>query len=129
MLKDFTTGGWSTYTGDSFLTIPLQPGPTNVIRLTGGNGGVNVDYLTFTALPPGPWNAQVQNDARFGVQTNQFGFDVIGDNWTFVVEACTNLANPVWVPVATNITTGGQAYVGDPNWTNYPGRFYRLRSP
>jgi hypothetical protein len=128
-LNALYTGGWSAFSGDSYLTIPLQPGPTNVIRLTGGNGGVNVDYLTFTPLPPGPWNAQVQNDAQFGVQTNQFGFDVIGDNWTFVVEACTNLANPVWIPVTTNITTGGQAYVADPNWTNYPGRFYRLRSP
>ena len=44
-------GGWSTYTGLSSLTIPLQPGQTNVIRLTGGHGGLNLDYLTFTALP------------------------------------------------------------------------------
>jgi len=133
------TGGWSTFTGDSYLTIPLQPGPTNVIRLTGGNGGVNVDYLTFTSLPPGPWNAQVQNDASFGVQTNQFGFNVIGDNWNFVVEACTNLVNPIWSPLATNTVIGGISsfnmvtdgifYFGDPQWTNYPGRFYRLRSP
>ncbi len=48
----------------------------------------------------------MQNDASFGVQTNQFGFDVIGDDWTFVVEACTNLANPTWSPVATNTVAG-----------------------
>ena len=30
---------------------------------------------------------------------------------------------------ATNTLTGGTAYFGDPQWTNYPGRFYRLRSP
>jgi hypothetical protein len=93
-----------------------------------GNGGVNVDYLAFTPLPPGPWNAQIQNDNMFGVQTNQFGFNVIGDNWTFVVEAAADLTNPVWVPVATNTITGGLSYFGDPNWTNYPGRFYHLRS-
>jgi hypothetical protein len=65
------------------------------------------------------------------MQTNQFGFDVIGDNWTYVVEAATNLANPVWVPVATNTIIGinGLSYFGDPDWTNNPGRFYQLRSP
>ena len=52
-LNTANTGGWSAFTGDSDLTIPLQPGPTNVIRLTGGHGAVNVDYLTFTALPSG----------------------------------------------------------------------------
>jgi hypothetical protein len=45
------TGGWSTFTGDSFLTVPLGAGATNVVRFTGGNGGVNVDYVTFTPLP------------------------------------------------------------------------------
>ncbi len=64
------TGGWSTFTGNALLTVPLGPGPTNVILFTGGNGGVNPDYVAFTPLPPGPWNAQVQNDASFGVQTN-----------------------------------------------------------
>jgi hypothetical protein len=49
-LNTFATGGWSAFTGDSSLTIPLQPGKSNVIRLTGGHGGVNVDYVTFTPL-------------------------------------------------------------------------------
>jgi hypothetical protein len=138
-LNTLTTGGWSTYSGDSYLTIPLQPGPTNVIRLTGGNGGVNVDYLALTPLPPGPWNAQVQNDARFGVQTNQFAFNIIGDDWPFIVEACTNLVNPTWSPVATNTVMGaisdfnmateGVSYFSDSQGTNYPGRFYRLAMP
>jgi hypothetical protein len=67
--------------------------------------------------------------ANFGFQTNQFGFNL---NWasdqTVVVEACTNLANPVWTPVGTNTLTGGSSYFSDPDSTNYPGRFYRLRS-
>lgn len=53
-LNTLYTGGWSAFAGEADFTIPLQPGPTNVIRLTGGNGGVNVDYLTFTPLPAGP---------------------------------------------------------------------------
>ncbi len=46
---------------------------------------------------------------------------------TVVVEACTNLANPVWFPVATNTLAGDSIYFSDPESSNYPGRFYRLR--
>ena len=73
------------------------------------------------------WNPQAQN---LGVQANQFGFTITGpSNLVIVVEACTNLVNAVWVPVATNTLTGGSSYFSDPDWTNYPCRFYRLRSP
>jgi hypothetical protein len=44
-----------------------------------------------------------------------------------VVEASTDLIN--WQPVQTNTLTSGSVYFSDPQWTNYPGRFYRLRSP
>ena len=75
------------------------------------------------------WQPQVQtSDGSFGVRNNQFGFTI---NWasgmTVVVEACTNLANPTWTPMATNTLTSGSAYFSDPQWTNYPSRFYRLR--
>jgi hypothetical protein len=46
-----------------------------------------------------------------------------------VVEAGANLACPVWQPVQTNTLTGGMSYFCDPQWMNYPGRFYHLRSP
>jgi len=32
-------------------------------------------------------------------------------------------------PVQTNILTRDSSYFSDPQWTNYPGLFYRLRSP
>lgn len=74
-------------------------------------------------------NVQVPG-TTFGVRTNQFGFTITGtSNLVVVVEACTNLANPVWQPIKTNTLTGGSCYFNDPAWTNYPGRFYRLRSP
>jgi hypothetical protein len=64
------------------------------------------------------------------VETNQFGFTISwATNLSVVVEASTNLANPVWLPLATNTLTGGSAYFIDPQWTNYPGRFYRLSAP
>jgi hypothetical protein len=68
--------------------------------------------------------------ASFGVRTNRFGFTLNGaSNLVVVVEACTNLANPSWSRVETNTLTGGSSYFSDPQWTNYPGRFYRLRMP
>jgi hypothetical protein len=104
-----------------------------------GDNNATVYYLpdttgwgpTFDGLPTALWLPKVQtNDGSFGVKTNQFGFNV---NWasgqTVVVEACTNLAHPIWSPVATNTLTGGSSYFSDPAWTNYPRRFYRLRSP
>ncbi len=45
------TGGWSDYKGCASLTVPLAVGKTNTIKLLGGNGGVNLDYLTITPLP------------------------------------------------------------------------------
>ena len=77
------------------------------------------------------WNPQTQtSDASFGVRTNQFGFTITGSsNLVIVVEACTNLTHPTWSPLQTNTLTGGAAYFSDPQWTNQPARFYRLRSP
>jgi hypothetical protein len=45
------TGGWDQYKGQASLTVPLGAGSTNTIRLAGGYGGVNVDYLTVVPLP------------------------------------------------------------------------------
>ena len=53
----------------------------------------------------------------------------LGQRMVVVVEASTNLANPIWSPLATNTLTSGSSYFSDPQWTNYPGRFYRLRWP
>lgn len=53
-INTLSTGGWNTYTGDAYLTISLGPGATNSLCLAGGNGGVNIDYVTFTTLSPLP---------------------------------------------------------------------------
>jgi len=45
------TGGWADYKGQACLTVPLGAGNTNIIRLGGGHGGVNVDYITVSHLP------------------------------------------------------------------------------
>ena len=65
-----------------------------------------------------------------GGRTNQFGFNVTGTaNIPIVLEACTNLASPVWVPLLNGMLTNGSFYFSDPDWANYSGRFYRFRSP
>jgi sugar lactone lactonase YvrE len=65
-----------------------------------------------------------------GIQANEFGFTLIGSNNEIaIVEACTNLANPVWVHLATNTLSGGSSYFSDPQWTNYSSRHYRIFSP
>jgi hypothetical protein len=66
---------------------------------------------------------------NFGVQPNGFSFTVSwASNATVVVQACTDLVNPVWQPLQTNTiaATNGFFNFNDPDWTNYPGRFYRI---
>jgi len=50
-------------------------------------------------------------------------------NIPIVVEACTNLASPVWTPLTNVNLTNGLFYFSDTQWTNYPGRYYRISSP
>jgi hypothetical protein len=72
----------------------------------------------------------VNRGPGFGVRTNAFGFTIAwATNIPIVVNACTNLANPVWSPLATNSLAHGSSCFRDSQWTNYPARFYRLRSP
>jgi hypothetical protein len=77
------------------------------------------------------WNPQAQtNDGSFGVQNNQFGFNITGTtNIPIVLEACTNLANSTWILLQSCTLTNGLLYFSDPQWTNYPARFYRIQMP
>jgi hypothetical protein len=112
-----------------------SPTPTNDLSVFSSDTNGIVYYLLgttgwgtlFDGLPT--WNPQTQTSgASFGVQTIQFGFILTGNsNLIVVVEASTNLVD--WQPVQTNTLTTGSAYFSDPQWTNYPSRYYRLRSP
>jgi hypothetical protein len=63
-------------------------------------------------------------------QSNGFGFTIFwATNQAVIVQACTNLINPVWTPLATNPLVSGTNYFSDPAWTNYPSRFYRVSPP
>lgn len=68
--------------------------------------------------------------ANFGLRTNRLAFTITGtSNLVIVVDACTNLVNPTWFPLLTNTLSGNSSFFSDPQWTNHPARFYRLRSP
>jgi hypothetical protein len=95
-------------------------------------GASNWIFLTeHTGIIPVLWNPLIQSgNGNFGVQNNQFGFDITGNsNIPIVVEACTNLANPVWTPL-TNVTlTSGSFHFSDLQWTSYPNRYYKIGFP
>jgi len=106
--------------------FPLEIYPPVVYYLPGTQGW----GATFEGISTAPWDLKVQaSGAGFGVRNNQFGFNITGSsNVVIVVEACTNLLQPQWAPVQTNVLNGGGTYFSDPEWTNYPGRYYRFRS-
>jgi hypothetical protein len=105
---------------DNYSIVEITPGGTQSVFTT----AVNIpEGLAFQPAP-------ALQAIDVGIQTDQFGFTLIGsNNEVVVVQACTNLANPVWLPQATNTLTNGSSYFSDPQWTNYPTRYYRLLSP
>ncbi len=105
---------WNTHSATGYY-LPNTSGWTNMLD----------------ALPTVLWNPQPQTtDGRFGVQNNQFGFNITGTtNIPIVVEACTNLANAVWTPLQSCLVTNGSIYFSDPKFPNFPSRIYRIRSP
>jgi hypothetical protein len=86
---------------------------------------------TFDVLSTTLWTPHIQaSDGNFGVGTNQFGFTIAwASGMSVAVDVCTVLASPTWTPIRTNTLTSDTLYFSDPQWTNYPSRFYRLRWP
>ena len=106
------------FSGDDALTVYYTPGTAGWTS-------------QFSDRPTLLWNPRAQaNGAAFGVGTGRFAFNIFGTSGlTIITEACQDLANPTWLPVSTNVLTGGSAYVSDALWRNYTNRFYRFRPP
>jgi hypothetical protein len=108
--------GSLVFDGDNYCTLYYLPGTTGWEPLLANRPAVL-------------WNPQVQ-PGSLGVRTNQFGLNIIGSrNLVIVIEATTSLASPTWLPLQTNTLTGSPLYFSDPQWTNYPSRFYRVTWP
>jgi hypothetical protein len=100
---------------------------SGVIYYLPGSSGWDGRFLGKTPIL---WDPQVQGGDGFGMKENHFGFTITNvGSPVVVVEACTNLSSSVWTPVSTNTLTGGSSVFSDPNWTNYPARFYRFNMP
>jgi BspA type Leucine rich repeat region (6 copies) len=106
----------------------LSNNPSLVVYYLPGTSGWGP---TFGGRPTAIWRPQIRaNDSAFVVQRNQFRFNVRwSSGMTVVIDACTSLANPIWHPLQTNLLTGDSWCFSDPGWTNYPARYYRVRSP
>lgn len=106
-----------------------------------GNGTFGGDYATIyyyygthgwtnpfgglTAVMLGAPNPP-QIGGNAGVISGNFGFTITGvASQTIIVEASTNLTS--WSPVWTNTLTGMATNFTDPQWKNFPARFYRAR--
>ena len=104
----------SVFEGGTNLTLYYLPGTTGWSATYGGR-------------PTALWNPQPQS---VGLKSNVFGFTITGTtNIPIVVEASANIATASWIALQTCTLTNGSIYFSDPAWTNYPARFYRIRSP
>jgi len=118
----------ATVNASSFMyaavsTVSALPGTTGWAAFTATTGLSVIAWLL-------PYPTILNFAPGFGLQTNGFGFTISwATNTSVVVDACTNLASPVWTPVATNALVGGTNRFSDAQWTNYSGRFYRIVSP
>lgn len=120
---------WTEFSNDNQVTAYYLPGTTGWGTVFGDGptaDGLGTQGGANTAL----WLPAIQAiDARFGIQSNHFGFNI---NWasgqTVVVEGCTDLANQAWSPLQTNTICNGIFNFSDSQWMNYPSRFYRVIS-
>jgi hypothetical protein len=113
--------------------------PSVSLNAFGEDNQATAYYLPRTAgwdlwVSPPPavlWNPTIQtSDGGFGVQNNQFGFTIVGTpDIPIAVAACSDPANSSWTALQTCTLTNGSIYFSDPDWANYPTRFYRIRSP
>jgi hypothetical protein len=114
------TADSTVFNGGDPVTVYYLPGATGWSAFSGSTG-----------LTPVLWNPLIQTaDGSFGISNHQFGFNITGTtNFTVVVEACTNLACPVWTPLTNVKFTNGSFYFRDQRWSNYLARFYRISPP
>jgi hypothetical protein len=114
---DAPTLGNNVFTLDDAATVYYLPATASWGASCGG-------------LPTALWNPTVQTVAADPATVQAFGFTIAGStNTPLVIEASTNLAGGVWTVIGNVVLTNGTCYFLDPQSTNYPGRYYRLRTP
>ncbi|HEX4264261.1 MAG TPA: leucine-rich repeat domain-containing protein [Verrucomicrobiae bacterium] len=110
--------------GGSFVFLNVKPGAI-AYHLAAASGWAATYGGLTTAVGTAPLAPTIVVGAA--VHNNVFGFTVIGpDTQTFVIQTSTNLATPNWQPLQTNSLTGASFDFTDPQWSNYPRRYYRI---
>ncbi len=94
-------------------------------------GTTGWDEFSTNGIPAVLWNPEIQTGGSgFDVQNNQFGFNITGTTGIPIeVEACTNLANPIWEPLQSLTVTNGLVHFSEPFSAANPSRFYRITAP
>jgi hypothetical protein len=126
--------GCSGLQGVYFLGNPPSLGADAFIGATAAtvyfNPGTKGWTDRFGGRPTKMWDQQPQPRAtNLGFKSGQFGFDITAmSGQPFVIEAATNLVQPVWKPLSTNTAINTVSFT-DPQWKEYPTRLYRIRTP
>lgn len=113
--------------------------PSSVGLSFTGSGAAAIYYLRgatgwgdpIVERMPVAWEPRVQSGPGLGHNGDGlFGFTVLGTNgMTVAVEACTNLADAVWLPVSTIALTNGAAVFTDAASVGLSARYYRFSMP
>ena len=121
------TTGWGARFADhpALLWNPL-------IQTTGPSFGVGAHGFGFmiTGTPDIPIVVEAILDSSAWLNPKQIAAMTEACSLGLLpASTCSNLANLTWMPLQTGTLTNGSFSFSDPQWTNYPTRFYRLRSP
>ena len=136
-IGDYALGGFYFVTTSLYFAGNAPTQGLGVLQ--GDTFGTTVYYLpgttgwssSFATYPTTLWNPLANTaDGLFGIRTNRFGFNITGNSGlAVVVEGCTNLSHPNWIPLSTNVLLGGTSYFSDPASTSFPARFYGFTFP
>jgi uncharacterized repeat protein (TIGR03803 family) len=93
----------------------------------GGRSGYGTVFSISLPVTPQPKIAFAAGNVTLMWPTNAVMFTTPPTgNATFTLQACTNLANPVWTTLQVLTVTNGAFYYSEPLQTDYAGRFYRI---
>jgi hypothetical protein len=116
----------------TFINLPQNARLTNngvVVQTSYAGGDGNDVELTVVSAPPGSNAAGINAIVPLGDGTRQItGVCLAGQS--YVLEAATNLSPPIlWLPLLTNTASAsGELEFIDTSSTNFPTRFYRVKS-
>jgi hypothetical protein len=84
----------------------------------------------FGGCPTVLWNPVMQLGSGYGATPGGFSFNITGTADIPVrIEACTNLAEGVWIPLLTTTLSGSSLDISDEDWNSHPSRLYRITGP